>query len=602
MRQMNSTQATAEQPAGGRFAALLEENGLLVIVLGAFAIVFVLSLHKQLVVDGWMAIVSGRWIVQHGLPSHDTLTVLTHGRRWTDEQWLAQVALYGLWRLGGVKLALFVHTLLVTGGLAGAALFARTRGATARSVTWIAIPVLIAYYPVASVMRPQSFAFPLFAAVLWLVLDDARQPSRRVFWTLPLLVLWTNLHGSVVLGAMLVSLDGLVGMVQKRRPSGRGLALLLAPWACVFASPYGPHLPAYYEKILVGGDFKQFVTEWAPTTLSAQTAAVYLIVLGGLWLLGRAGRGAPAVRPARVRAHRRPRVRRCAEHRLDRARGARGASAARRPAPRQPGRGAGAPEPDPLRDDPRRARHRGRRRGGEIDELVHAGIPEPRQRGPHQQRPGRTGGSSPRAPIADWLLWSQPEPRGPGRVRRPLRAPLGRADPADRAFPGRVGNWLPTARGYQVFVLDPRSDQALERSLRRSLAGAGGLQLAAGRGATPARLSAGVSDANSVRTATIARTARARTIRQVSPCELLDGVSQSSTAGTRVPTAADGRRRSGRRAAGGSASRAAASPRARPRPPRRRHGGRRPRRVRPTRWRRSPSARARPSRPSPHRR
>src|SRR5207253_7964347 len=44
MRKMNSTQATAEQPARGRIAGLLEENGLLVIVLGAFAIVFVLSL------------------------------------------------------------------------------------------------------------------------------------------------------------------------------------------------------------------------------------------------------------------------------------------------------------------------------------------------------------------------------------------------------------------------------------------------------------------------------------------------------------------------------------------------------------------------------
>ena len=188
MQSMNSTQARAEQPTSGRFATLLEENGLLVVVLGAFAVVFVLSLHRQLVVDGWMAIVSGRWIVQHGLPTHDALTVWARGHRWIDQQWLAQLALYGLWRLGGVKLALFVHALLVTSGLAGAALFARMHGATARSVTWIAIPVLIAYYPVASVMRPQSFAFPLFAAVLWLVLDDARHPSRRVFATLPLFI------------------------------------------------------------------------------------------------------------------------------------------------------------------------------------------------------------------------------------------------------------------------------------------------------------------------------------------------------------------------------------------------------------------------------
>jgi hypothetical protein len=295
---VSTEQATSPQPAAaatGRLTAVLEEDGLLVIVLGAFAMVLVLSLHKQLVVDGWLALVSGRWIAQHGLPSHDTLALWTHGRRWTDQQWLAQIALYGVWRIGGLKLALLVHALLVTSGITAAALIARTRGATARSVTWIAIPVLIAYYPVASVMRPQSFAFPLFTATLWLVLADVRQPSRRVFAALPLLVVWTNLHGSVLLGAMLVSLAGLVPMVGRRRPSRRGLALLLLPWACMFASPYAVHLPAYYEKILVGGDFKQFVTEWAPTTLTPTTAAVYLLVLGGLWLLGRAAQSAPAL-------------------------------------------------------------------------------------------------------------------------------------------------------------------------------------------------------------------------------------------------------------------------------------------------------------------
>jgi len=467
MRLMNSRQATAERPVSGRLARALEENGLLVIVLGAFAIVLVLSLRKQLVVDGWMAIVSGRWIVQHGLPSHDTLTLWAHGHRWIDQQWLAQLALYGLWRLGGLKLALLVHALLVTSGLAGAAMFARTRGATARSVTWIAIPVLIAYYPVASVLRPQSFAFPLFAAVLWLVLADARQPSRRVFLTLPLLVLWTNLHGSVVLGAALVSLDGLVAMVQQRRPSGRGLALLLAPWACVFASPYGPHLPAYYEKILVGGDFKHFVTEWAPTTLSGQTAAVYLIVLGGLWLLGRAGRSAPlldqlAFALTSVLAF--EAVRNTAWIALV----------------------ALAVLP-PLVDRLRTPAEEPARLNRILSVTILAalliavagvaakstswftsGFPTAAGRaaseaaGPH----GRVFASS---PFADWLLWSRPELTG--RVAYDARFELFSAAQLQRiaAFQGRVGNWLRTAHGFSVFVLDPRSNHALERSLLRDL-------------------------------------------------------------------------------------------------------------------------------------
>jgi hypothetical protein len=465
MSTQHATEAQARVTSG--LAAFLEENGLLVIVLGAFATVLVVALHKDLVVDGWMALVSGRWIVQHGLPSHDALTVWAHGRRWIDQQWLAQLGFYGLWRLGGVKLALLVHALLVTSGLAGAALFARSRGATARSVTWIAIPVLIAYYPVASVMRPQSFAFPLFAAVLWLVLADARRPSRRVFWTLPLLVLWTNLHGSVVLGAALVSLGALVTMVQQRRPSGRELALLIAPWACVFVSPYGPHLPAYYEKILLGGDFKHFVTEWAPTTLSAQTAAVYLIVLGGLWLLGRAGRETPlldqlAFALASVLAF--EAVRNTAWIGL--------VALAVLP-----------PLVDRLRSPAEEPARLNRILSVTILAtllIAIAGVavksttwftsnfPTAAARatsaagGPQ----GRVFASS---PYADWLLWSRPELTG--RVAYDARFELFSAAQLQRIarFQNRVGDWLKTARGYNVFVLDPRKDHALEQSLLRDL-------------------------------------------------------------------------------------------------------------------------------------
>ncbi len=258
-----------------------------------FAIVFLVTLRLGLEGDGWLALVAGRSIAQHGLPSHDSLTVMAHGRRWTDQQWLAQLGLYGIWRAGGIKLALLVHAVLATGTLTGAALIARRHGATARSITWVAIPALLAYYPVAAVMRTQSFAQPLFVATLWLLLDDARRPSRRVFWTLPLLVLWSNVHGSVLLGAGLVALAGLVTTVKARRPGARGLALILLPWACVLASPYGAHLPAYYRTVLVGGDFSHLVTEWAPTTLQLVTVPVFILVLAGLWLFGRSGRTIP---------------------------------------------------------------------------------------------------------------------------------------------------------------------------------------------------------------------------------------------------------------------------------------------------------------------
>jgi hypothetical protein len=465
---MSSQQATQAQPAAiGRVAALLQENGLLVTVLGAFAIVLVVALRKDLVVDGWMAFASGRWIAQHGLPSHDTLTVWTHGRRWTDQQWLAQLGLYGLWRVGGIKLALLVHALLVTSGIVGAALIARTRGASALAVTYVAIPVLVAYYPVASVMRPQSFAFPLFAATLWLVLTDAQRPSRRVYLTLPLLALWTNLHGSVLLGAMLVSLAGLVAMVQQRRPSGRGLALLLAPWACLFASPYALHLPSYYDKILIGGHFKKFVTEWAPTTLTPGTAAVYLLVLGGLWILGRAGRSAPlldqlAFALTAVLAF--EAVRNTAWVGLvalavlpplvDRLRG-------------------------PVQDPPSMNRILAITVVATVAISVAAVSVKPvawfTTKFPPAAAQAAAAAAGPNgrvfatSPYADWLLWSQPKLEG--RVAFDARFELLSTSQLQRValLQARSGDWLRTVSGYRVFVLDSHSDRPLERSLIRRL-------------------------------------------------------------------------------------------------------------------------------------
>src|SRR5262249_13169458 len=111
---------------------------------------------------------------------------------------------------------------------------------------------------------------------------------------LALLVLWANLHGSVVVGAALVSGYGLLELVGSlRRRQGlppRALVLFVAPWLCMFVSPYAASLPAYYREVLFSGGFGSYVTEWAPTTLTYWSVPFYLLVVGGLWLLGRSSR------------------------------------------------------------------------------------------------------------------------------------------------------------------------------------------------------------------------------------------------------------------------------------------------------------------------
>jgi hypothetical protein len=301
---VNARQETIVPPAGntaakqtvvGRVAGLLEEDGTVVVVVAAFAATLITHLRTALAADGWMALLSGR-VVAHGLPSHDTLTIWAHGRDWVDQQWLAQLVLYELEHLGGLQLVMLVHAALVTLGLAGAAVLARRLGGSARSTTWVALPVLVAYWPGAAVMRPQSFAYPLFVAVLWLLLDDLRLQSRRVYLVLPLLVLWANLHGSVIVGAALVSGYALVELAgslwnKPRTVHPRSLVLLVTPWLCMLASPYATSLPHYYRTIF-SSSFGTYVTEWAPTTLTLLHAPIYLLALGGLWLFGRTRRTA----------------------------------------------------------------------------------------------------------------------------------------------------------------------------------------------------------------------------------------------------------------------------------------------------------------------
>lgn len=465
---MSTQPVTAAAPRRvGRLTAALEEDGLLITALGVYAIAVILRLDRDILVDGWLDLVSGRWIALHGLPSHDALTILAHGRRWIDQQWLGQLTFYGLWRVGGVKLALLVHSLLMIGGIAGAAAIARSRGATARSVSWVAVPAFVAYYPVASPLRTQSFAFPLFAATLWLVLADSRQPSRRVFATLPLLALWANLHGSVVLGALVVSLAGLVRMVEQRRPNGHSLVLLVAPWACVFASPYALHLPAYYHRILLGGDFKQLMTEWAPLTPSVMTAAAYVLILGGLWILGRAARRAGSLDQIVFAL--------TALLAFDAIRNMAWISLA-----------ALAVLP-PLLDGllPPSPGRRPLNRLLAIPVLTVVVVSfvavalRPAQwftrswpaagAAAASSAAGPGGNVFAKTPFTDWLLWTRPGLAG--RLAFDARLELLSTTQLRQiaAFQTGAGDWLRSVRDYRVFVLDPSTDTALEQALIRRL-------------------------------------------------------------------------------------------------------------------------------------
>jgi hypothetical protein len=225
--------------------------------------------------DTWFDLVSGRDILQHGLPHSDRLMAFTAGRRWEDQQWLAHLADYGLYALGGLPLVALTDVACLIGTLLIAMTAARRLGGSPLWVTAVASPVILLLIP--TTVRAQSFAMPLFAVLLWLLARDARTPDRRILLALPLLVLWANLHGSILLGSALILLHCTIGIghALRRRELGslrRPLALACAALLAPFASPYGPQLVQYYRATASSSAFQAFVTEWAGTTLRAWPA------------------------------------------------------------------------------------------------------------------------------------------------------------------------------------------------------------------------------------------------------------------------------------------------------------------------------------------
>ena len=195
---------------------------------------------------------------------------LTAGRPWQDQQWLAHLCGYGLDVLGGLRLVSLVDACLLVGALLIAMVAARRLGGSPTWTTAIAAPVMLLLLP--TPVRSQAFAMPLFAALIWLLARDARQADRRIWLVLPLLALWANVHGSVLLGSALVLLRCAIGIgIAARTRDARGLrrplALALAALLAPFASPYGFSLLQYYRATVTSGGFHDLIAEWAGTDL-----------------------------------------------------------------------------------------------------------------------------------------------------------------------------------------------------------------------------------------------------------------------------------------------------------------------------------------------
>jgi hypothetical protein len=217
--------------------------------------------------------------------------------------------MYGIYQLGGIPLTYIFQALVIALAywLLLRLCLLRT-GQVQLSVVLLLQTKLPQWFD-KWLVTPQSYAFALFAGFLT-ILTEYRLYGKNRLWLLPLLMaLWVNIHGSFVLGGVLIALT-LVGEWLKRwgarrsettswaskpigvpedvlnRPEPAPLPPLLplllwgvATALALLLNPRGLAVIGYVRNLLGTSAVTNLVTEWAPPTIRDFGGMIFFLFL-----------------------------------------------------------------------------------------------------------------------------------------------------------------------------------------------------------------------------------------------------------------------------------------------------------------------------------
>ena len=248
--------------------------------------------------DSYSHIAVGSWILAHGsLPTSDLFSFSMHGAPWIAFEWLSEViyaAVYALSGWGGtVTLASAMIALAL--GLQMHVLLRKLPPMPALLIVVAAI-VLLAPHMLA---RPHVLTLPVMVIWTAALVDCMDRRAPPPYWALPLLVLWANLHGSVVLGLGLIGPAVLEQVLAETRNEWPRVLMRWLPFtalaiAACCLTPYGAETLLMPFTTLGLGRGLNWIQEWRPQDFS-HVSAFELLLLAGLLGLSRGVR-LPAVR------------------------------------------------------------------------------------------------------------------------------------------------------------------------------------------------------------------------------------------------------------------------------------------------------------------
>jgi hypothetical protein len=215
----------------------------------------------------WLAAIGAAIARGHFVHSVPFASAPTSG--WVNPTVLGELGFHWLWALLGDRGLILAQVVAVLAGFVALARGLRRETESNAAAAAVLFFVLVGSLPAVLVARNQLFSLVLFPLLLLLLERESETPSWRIWLAVPLLALWANLHGAVLVGYALLAVYILVA----RR---RAVLVLLAATAALCATPELWHTPRYYAAVSENEAARMGVGLWSP--LGASPADVLLAI------------------------------------------------------------------------------------------------------------------------------------------------------------------------------------------------------------------------------------------------------------------------------------------------------------------------------------
>jgi len=220
-------------------------------------IAFFLSITPH---DYWWYVRIGKDIIESGsVPTVDTLSYTYPGRPIFYQPWLSAVIFWLAHQAGGATLTFLLKGISIAIAYSLIWILTHDAGVDPKLATLLVI-ILGLSSSMNWSMRPQIFAYPLFAIILW-VLWHWHNRRDKSLWLLPIAsLLWANIHGSFILAFVLMGSALALGAGDRKKlVIWLGISLI-----ATFINPRGIFVWQFVPDMLTSPSDQLYATEWQP--------------------------------------------------------------------------------------------------------------------------------------------------------------------------------------------------------------------------------------------------------------------------------------------------------------------------------------------------